>query len=393
MTSSRRAGSWAVAFAFLVLMIGTTLPTPLYPIYEQELGFGSATVTAVYAAYAVGVIATLLLLGRASDVLGRRRLMYLALVFSAVSSFVFLLTPGLGWLYAARVVSGLSAGVVTTTGTVYLVELADEGDQPRAALVATVVNMLGLGLGPVLAGTLSEVVRAPLVTPYAVHLGLLVLAALALTRAREVVTTPGESWAPQRPTVAREARPVFVPAAIAGFAAFAASGLVTSVTSGILAQVLGHTDRALVGVVVFSMFGAAALGQVALRGVPTRPALRLGCVVLAVGVALLGLSLPVASLALLVAGLVVIGLGQALCFRAGIAEITAQSPPELRARTVTSFFVVVYVGISLPVVAVGVASISVGLRRAAEVFSVAVLVLALVALVLQLVVDRRAARA
>ena len=54
-------------------MLGATLPTPLYPIYEQELGFGGVMVTLIFAAYAVGVTAALLLFGRLSDQVGRRR--------------------------------------------------------------------------------------------------------------------------------------------------------------------------------------------------------------------------------------------------------------------------------------------------------------------------------
>lgn len=392
----RTAGFVGVTFAFVVVMVGTTLPTPLYPLYEQELGFGQLTVTVVFAAYAVGVIAALLLLGTASDVLGRRRVMLLAIAVSALSTLVFVTSPALGWLYVGRVLSGISAGLVTTTATVYLVELAGRssdggagsGKATRAALVATAANMLGLGLGPLVAGVLSEVFGEPLITPYAVHLGLLALALAAVLLAPETVEPKGGSLRPTRPAVAAEARAVFVPAAIAAFAGFAALGLVTSVSAGILTTVLDRHDRALTGVVVFTIFAASTFGQVALRGVPTRTALRLGCVVLAVGATLLGCSLPAKSLVLLVVALVVIGIGQALCFRAGIAEITAQSPPEKRAQTVTSFFLVAYVGISFPVVLVGLASGPMGLRDAAIAFSAAVALLAVVSLLAQIMIAK-----
>lgn len=383
-------GFIGVAFAFVVVMLGATLPTPLYPLYEQQLGFGNLTVTVVFAAYAVGVVAALLLLGKASDVLGRKPVMLAAIGVSALSTLVFVTTPGLGWLYVGRLLSGFSAGLVTTTATVYLVELAPKGRAPRAALVATVVNMLGLGLGPLVAGVLSEVFGQPLVVPYAVHLGLLVVALGGVLVARETVERPGGSLRPRRPAVAEEARATFVPAAIAGFAAFAALGLVTSVTSGILAQVLHLPDRALAGAVVFSLFAASALVQVVLKDVETRAALRIGCVVLAAGVAVLGASLLAGSLALLLVALVVIGVGQALCFRAAVASISATSPPEKRAGTITSFFLVAYVGISFPVVLVGLASVSLGLRDAAIAFSVAIAVLALASLGAQVLVERRA---
>ena len=55
---------------FAVCMTGTTLPTPLYPLYQQKFGFSELTVTVVYAVYAFAVIGVLLLAGNASDTVG-----------------------------------------------------------------------------------------------------------------------------------------------------------------------------------------------------------------------------------------------------------------------------------------------------------------------------------
>src|SRR5438105_6672664 len=113
-------------------------------------------VTVVFATYAAGVIAALLLVGRLSDEIGRRRVLLPGLAFSALSAVVFLIADGLGWLIVGRVLSGLSAGIFTGTATATLVDLAPPEKRDRATLVATVANMGGLGLGPLLAGLLSE---------------------------------------------------------------------------------------------------------------------------------------------------------------------------------------------------------------------------------------------
>ncbi|RZA13074.1 MAG: MFS transporter, partial [Proteobacteria bacterium] len=55
-TCTDRAGFWLIALAFLITMIGTTLPTPLYALYQQHLGFGPTWVTLIFAIYAAGVI-------------------------------------------------------------------------------------------------------------------------------------------------------------------------------------------------------------------------------------------------------------------------------------------------------------------------------------------------
>jgi cyanate permease len=95
---------------------------------------------------------------------------------------------------------------------------------------------------------------------------------------------------------------------------------------------------------------------------------------------LLGVSLAVSSLALLVAGGVVAGFGQGLSFRAGLAAINDRAPADRRAEVASSFFVVAYVAISIPVIGEGVLAELVGLRTAGLVFVAAVAVLAAVVL-------------
>jgi len=106
----RRAAFWLVALVLAVTMLGTTLPTPLYVIYQGRWHFSAVVVTVTFAVYAAAVIATLLLAGRASDQAGRRPVLAVALGASALSTVVFILAPGVGALIAARIVSGLSAG-------------------------------------------------------------------------------------------------------------------------------------------------------------------------------------------------------------------------------------------------------------------------------------------
>jgi MFS family permease len=371
-----------VAYAFCVAMLSATLPTPLYPLYEQRLGFGSLLTTVIFAVYAAGVILALLFFGRASDVVGRRPMLLAGLVAAALSAVCFLAVGGLPEILTGRLLSGLSAGVVTATATVMLVELVPVRRRRAAALLAAAVNMFGLSCGPLLAGLLAEYAPHPLRLPYEVDLVLVGAAVVAVYSAPETVRARRPCWPrPQRPAVAVQARAVFVPAAIAAFAAFAVFGLVAGVAPGILATVLHRPDRALAGAVVFAMFAASAFAQVCLVRVPTRIALPAGCAVLIGGLAGIAGALLAGSLALLVAGMVVVGIGQSLSFRAGVAAITMRSPVEERAQTVASFFVVAYTGIAIPVILVGIAVSPLGLRNAAIAFTIGVASLSLAALV------------
>ena len=73
----RRTLSPRIAFALVAAIIGLALfasgtPSPLYGTYRALWGFSPVVLTLVYATYAFGVLATLILAGRISDEVGRR---------------------------------------------------------------------------------------------------------------------------------------------------------------------------------------------------------------------------------------------------------------------------------------------------------------------------------
>jgi MFS family permease len=350
-------------------MVGTTLPTPLYPEYEQRFGFGSLTVTIVFATYAVGVLAALLA----------------GLGASITSTVVFLVVSqvhsgGLALLLVGRFLSGLSAGVFTGTATAALADFA--GDRKlKASLTAAVANIMGLGLGPLLAGVLAKYVAQPLVTCFVVELALTGAAVVVIAMMPEPVEVTGPRRLEiQRLGVPAELRATFVQAGTAGFAGFAVLGFFTAVTPAALA-VLGHHNPFLTGVVVFAVFAASAGGQVVSARPTVRTSLLVGTAILIVGIGVVGLALAATSMTLLVVGGVVTGAGQGLSFRSALGSITGAAPADQRAAVSSSFFATCYVGISLPVIGVGAATDAYGLVHAGEAFAGIIAVLSLLALV------------
>jgi MFS family permease len=387
--ASRRSGFWLVAGAFSVTMLGTTLPTPLYVIYQQELGFAPSMITVVFAVYAAGVLAALLLFGRASDQWGRRRVLLAGLGCAALAAVTFLLAQGLALLFVGRVLSGLSAGIFTGTATAALVDLAGEGQGRRATLVAAAFNMGGLGLGPLVAGLLAQFAPMPLRLPFWVALGLVLLAAGAVWAVPETGSIPAHPHLRiSRPDLPPEVRPVFVRAATAGFAGFAVLGVFTGVAPSFLLDVLHEGNHVLSGAVVFTVFAASTLGQIVLVPRLGRRALAAGCMGLIIGLGLLASGLATTSLVLVIAAAVVAGLGQGLTLRGGLEAVNSRAPAERRAGVASSFFMVLYVAIAGPVIGEGVAADHIGLQPAGIAFSIAVSAVAAIALAM--LVPRRA---
>jgi MFS family permease len=379
----RRAGLASAAFALAIAMLGTTLPTPLYALYRERFGFSELMITVIFATYAAGVIASLLLFGRLSDQVGRRRVLLGGLALSALSAGVFLIADGLALLIVGRVLSGLSAGIFTGTATATLVDLAAPERRGRATLVATIANMGGLGCGPLLAGALSQWAGSPLQLTFWVDLVLLVPAAIGIWAMPETVAERSRPrLRPQGLTVPAEMRATFVRAALAGFAGFAVLGLFTAVAPAFLGQELGVTNRAVVGLVVFAVFAASMVGQAVLELMPEATAMPAGCLALIAGMGSLALGLAFSSLALLVLGGVIAGFGHGLAFRSGLTAVNARAPAHQRAEVASSFFAVMYVAISLPVIGEGILADEAGLGPAGVIFAAAVAAVAMVVLVL-----------
>jgi MFS family permease len=375
----RPARPWyaLAAVVFAVGMAGTTLPTPLYGLYRQEIGFSEFMVTVVFAVYAAGVITTLLIAGNFSDLLGRRPILLLGLGLSMLSAVCFVFEGGLPLLFAGRLLSGFAAGLFSGAATAAVMELAAPEQRGRAALAATVANMGGLGCGPLLSGVLAQYAPYPLRLPYLVHLGLLVICGAVTWVLPETVTRPDPRppLHPQGMFVPPQVRGVFVPAALAAFAGFSVLGLFTAVAPSFISQYLHVDNLAVSGAVVLSVFVASTVGQVLMGRTGPSRAQPLGCLVLMAGLALIGCSLLLESLTTLVVGAVVSGVGQGLAFRGAMTTVSRVAPAEQRGATISALFVAAYVGISVPVVGIGALAVAVGLRSAGVIFVACVIVL------------------
>ena len=383
LTPGRRAGLASAAFALSIAMLGTTLPTPLYDMYRERFGFSELMITVIFATYAAGVIASLMLFGRLSDQAGRRPMLLAGLALAALSAGAFLIADGLALLLVGRVLSGLSAGIFTGTATATLVDLAAPDRRRRATLVATIANMGGLGCGPLLTGLLAQWAGSPLRVSFWVYLAFVLPAAIGIWAMPETVAARSRPrLRSQAPTVPAEMRSAFVAAALAGFAGFAVLGLFTAFAPAFLSEVLGVSSPAVVGLVVFAVFAASLVGQALLERLPEGVAMPAGCLALIAGMGTLALGLALSSLTLLVLGGVIAGFGQGLAFRAGLTAVTARAPAEHRGAVASSFFVVMYVAIALPVIGVGILADVTGLRPAGLTFAAVVAAVAIVVLVL-----------
>jgi MFS family permease len=354
----RRAGFWLLAFVFAAVMLGTTLPTPLYVIYQAQWHFSAAIVTVIFAVYAAGVLAALLLAGRSSDQAGRKPVLAAALGASALSTVVFILAPNVGVLLAARILSGLSAGLITGTATAALTELIPASR--RASLVATAANMGALGLGPLIAGLFAQYASHPTTLVFEVYLAVLAAAGLGLVFVPETVSPR------QRPAlrfaglgVPERGRGEFIAAAAAAFAAFSILGLFSALAPTFLGVMHEH-NHAAAGGVVFLLFAVGTVTQLLASRFTSRRVVMAGLGLLLAALALIVAALAQAGVALFLSGTVVAGVAVGAVFLGSLATANRLAPPGRRGQAISAYFVACYCGLVIPVVGVGVAAGFVG---------------------------------
>src|ERR1700722_523057 len=354
----------------------SAVPTPLYAIYQQRDHFSTLMITVVYAVYAIGVIVSLFLGGHVSDWVGRRRVLVPALAVNAASALLFIAFPSLPGLIIARVVSGVSIGLTTGTATAYLAELhLGAGGSPtgrRPQVVATAANLGGIGVGPLGAGLLAQFVPSPLVIPYVIFGGVLVVLALLIVLAPETASRPEPrpAWRPQRVAIPAHARGTFFAATGAAAAAFAVYGVFNSLVPGFLAGTMHETSYAVAGAVAFSAVAAGAVAQIGLGTASTATTLKVSVPVLFTGLTLFTAGMWLPSLPVFVIGGIITGAGGGLVFRGSLVGAASSAPPEKRAEVLAGFFLGAYIGLSAPVIALGVATRYVAARDVMLVFVV-----------------------
>jgi MFS family permease len=359
---SRRAGFWGIAFAFLALTAFATAPSALYGFYAQRDHLAPFTLTIVYAVYAGGVVASLVLAGHVSDLYGRRAVLIAGLLVAAAAAVVFLAWSSLAGLLVARLLTGVALGAGVATATAYIADLdagADGAPSQRSGIVATVANVGGLAVGPLLAGALAEYVPGGLALTYVVLLSLLAMAVAVVARTPEGrdPVRPRPGYRPQRLRAPAGARAQFVAATTGAFLTFGVAGLFAGLAGRFLAGPLHHPSAVLTGLAIFLNLGAGVLVQTTTTKWPVHRLIAAGLVPLFVGLTALVVSAWTSrpSLALFLIGGAVSGLGNGAIIRGTLSVVISTASPSDRAGALATYFTAGYVGISLPVLGAGVA--------------------------------------
>jgi len=351
---------WVGAAVLFTLSAAANLASPVYPVYQQIYSMSDWTMTALYAAYIVSCLPSLLLFGSAADALGRRPVLLAAIGCVGLGTAMFAVDAvGTLGLFAGRVLLGVGLGLGTGAGIALMVEASPLRRPWLGSTSATVSFVLGAGAGPILAGALAQSAGAVLTVPSLVMLGLLGVNAAIVLALRMHRPADRRRWRPTRPSVPAQMRLSFSIAAVTGFLGWAALGIFLALLPSMAESAIPGSTTLTAGAVVGSVLIISAVCQLIAPMLEPRAAQTIGLSLLAFGAALLlssnlsGLGASTA-LALMATAAVVTGAGHGLSYWGANREIDVLAPSSRRAGITAALYLAFYIGTGLPAIGVGV---------------------------------------
>ena len=350
-------------------------PTPLYHQYQESLGLTPSTITIIFAAYVLSLLAALLTVGSLSDYIGRRPAILAALILNVVSMAMFMTADSATALIAARALQGFATGLATATlGAAIL-----DNDRSRGPVLNSITAFGGLTAGSLGAGILVTYAPDPRQLVYVVLLALSAVEALILWFMPETAQVRAGALASLRPhiSVPAQARAALVRVTPVTIASWALGGFYFSLMPALVRVATGATLPVVGGLVVSALTLSGAISVLLLGSALPRRMLSVGTVVLAAGVAITLAGVREQLVWLMLVGTVASGIGFGATFSGAMRTVLPLAQTDERAELLAAFYVVGYLSFSLPAVLTGFAVPIVGLTAAAYVYGGVVILMAL----------------
>ncbi len=145
-----------VIIAYFMDIIDASIVTVALPSIRLEFGASIANSQWIYGAYAITLAGFLLLMGRAGDIYGQKKIFVGGLVIFTIASFTGGIAPSLLSLIISRSVQGIGAAMTTVTAFAIFIRIFPEGPERNKALGYIVAVLAGgFAAGAVVGGVLT----------------------------------------------------------------------------------------------------------------------------------------------------------------------------------------------------------------------------------------------
>jgi len=365
LTLGQQASFWVSAGVMGHTFWASAAPTMTYQLYAEEWHLTHTVTTGLFAIYPIVVVTVLILFGDISDHIGRRTTMLLGLGASLVGALLFVVSPNVLWLFAARAFMGIGVGLTVGPSTAAMVEFSAVGEEERAASIPTAAQAFGFAAALLLGGALTQYAPWPTRLSFCVLFAVIALLfAATWFLPRFVGGRASTRWRPQVPSLPPGVRPAFTVAAMAVTTAYTHGVLILSL-GGQVARDLVGSPNALVNGAALSLFAiAAGVFGIAARSLRPRLAMTLGAIASAAGMGLLAWSVAWRGLWIFLAATAISGVGYSLLVLGGLALINGAVAHERRGGVLSALYLFAYLSLGIGALVLGAVATQRGLGLA-----------------------------
>lgn len=146
-----------IVLTVFIDVLGMGIIIPVLPFYVESFGMSPIGMTMLFSVFALCAFFSSPLLGRMSDIFGRRPALLISLLSTAIGWMVFAGAKNVLWLFIGRIIDGVAAGNIPIAQG-YLSDISKDAKE-RAANLGIIGAVFGIAfmVGPAIGGFLGSI--------------------------------------------------------------------------------------------------------------------------------------------------------------------------------------------------------------------------------------------
>jgi EmrB/QacA subfamily drug resistance transporter len=192
-TSKRSVLLVATFAAFLTPFLGSAVNLAL-PAIGKELNANALSLGWVISSFILASAIFLLPFGRLADIVGRKKIFTLGIALFTLSTTIIIFAGSILWLIILRIVQGFASAMIFGTNLAIITSVFGPGERGKAMGINITAVYLGLSLGPVIGGLLTQYFDWRSIFAFLVPFGIVSLILIKLKIRTEWAESSGEKF-------------------------------------------------------------------------------------------------------------------------------------------------------------------------------------------------------
>ncbi|ANF83193.1 MFS transporter [Acinetobacter sp. NCu2D-2] len=343
-----------ISLGLIIGMLGTALPSPLYPLYQYAWELSPSQITYIFVAYMFGCLATLLFFGRTSNTIGFLNTLKIGLMFICLGLVISIFSENAIHLSFGRFIIGIASGLISTSSLIGLMQNIPQKLEPLASQIVSIITVIGFGLGPFVGGLIGQFAQYPLVTPY---IPVTVMALICFIGLQFIKVKPFQPQAfnicPRLERPSNEFNTAFSIIILTAFSTFAAFSLFASLSPSFAREVLPWHGPLMSGFSITLILIISGSSQWLARHLAAQKCLSFGLFWMFISLICLALCMTLKMSALFFISAAIFGAGHGIALMGAFGLIQTMTDTQNRAAVTSTYLFFGYLGAIIPILIIG----------------------------------------